>query len=431
MAGAGLADPQGESARRRILDRIRRVREDSVALCRPLAIEDYGLQTMPDASPAKWHLAHTTWFFETFLLAPFAPGYLPFHPVYDLLFNSYYLTHGTPFPRPQRGFLSRPTVAEVYEYREAVDGALAELITGADSADWPAIEPLAVLGLHHEQQHQELLLTDLKHALAHNPLKPAYRADLPDPPAHQSLAQGWRDYPGGICATGASGQAFAYDNELPRHRCWLENFALAERPVSNAEYLEFIADGGYRDPRWWLSEGWAEVQSQGWQAPLYWENRDGEWWHFTLAGMRPVDPAAPVAHVSYYEADAYASWVGRRLPTETEWEVAATAVSGFTAGANLREAGFLQPVAAPRTGHIAQLFGDVWEWTASAYTPYPGYRKADGPIGEYNGKFMSGQMVLRGGSCVTPADHIRASYRNFFYPGDRWQFSGIRLAGEL
>ncbi len=431
MAGAGLAGPHRESARRGLLDQFRRVREGSVALCRPLAIEDYGLQTMPDASPAKWHLAHTSWFFETFLLLAFAPGYRPFHPAFDHLFNSYYVTHGTPFPRPQRGFLSRPTVAEVYAYRQAVDEALAELIGAADPADWSRIEPLVMLGIHHEQQHQELLLTDLKHGLSHNPLKPAYRTDLPEPPKRQPAALRWRDYPGGISAIGADAGCFAYDNELPRHRCWLEDFSLAERLVSNAEYLEFIADGGYREPRWWLSEGWARVQSQAWQAPLYWENRDGEWWHFTLAGMRPVDPAAPVVHVSHYEADAYASWAGRRLPTEAEWEVAAAAVSPPAMGANLREAGFLHPVAAPPGERTMQLFGDVWEWTASAYTPYPGFRTANGPVGEYNGKFMSGQMVLRGGSCVTPGDHIRASYRNFFYPGDRWQFSGIRLAGTL
>ncbi len=428
MAGAGWAAHRAGAAREAVLGDYRRIRAASESLCEPLAPDDYGLQTMPDVSPAKWHLAHTSWFFETFLLLRFVRHYRVLDAAYDQLFNSYYLTHGQPFPRAQRGFLSRPSVDAVYAYRHVVDQAMVMLIEGVDEAAWRQAAPLIELGLNHEQQHQELLLTDIKHAFSHNPMRPTYREDLRQPPTQPALALRWREYPGGLYETGASGSGFAYDNELPRHRCWAEDFLLADRPVSNADFLEFIADGGYREPRWWLSEGWAAAQSSGWQAPLYWENRDGEWWHFTLGGMRPVDPAAPVAHVSLYEADAYAGWAGRRLPTEVEWEVVAAAAPGVDG--NLRDTGYLEPAAAAPASGVRQLFGDVWEWTASAYSAYPGFRTAEGPVGEYNGKFMSGQTVLRGGSCVTPKDHIRPSYRNFFYPGDRWQFSGIRLADD-
>jgi ergothioneine biosynthesis protein EgtB len=434
MAGAHGARKAEVPARLAIREQYQRVRADSEALCRALTIEDYGLQTMPDVSPAKWHIAHTTWFFETFLLVPFDPGYRVFDPAYDHLFNSYYVTHGDPFLRPHRGFLSRPSVDEVYRYRAVVDEALLGLIERAEDAAWERLQPLLLLGLNHEQQHQELLLTDIKHAFSCSPLRPAYRTDLPEPPTMQLSGVRWLTFAGGLHEAGAhSAAGFAYDNEMPRHRRWLEDFALADRPVSNAEYLAFIEDGGYREPGWWLSEGWATVQAEAWQAPLYWEQRDGEWWHFTLAGMRPVDPAAPVCHVSHYEADAFASWAGKRLPTEFEWEVAAAADGRRRpAGAdgNLRGAGYLQPVSGTPGSGLRQLYGDVWEWTASAYTAYPGFRTPAGPVGEYNGKFMSGQMVLRGGSCVTPDDHIRASYRNFFYPKDRWQFSGIRLADD-
>ncbi|MCB1786528.1 MAG: ergothioneine biosynthesis protein EgtB [Chromatiaceae bacterium] len=429
MPSANQAHAQDDAVRADVAARYCRVRAASEALCRPLEIEDYGLQTMPDVSPAKWHIAHTSWFFETFLLLPFAGAYRVHDPAFDHLFNSYYLTHGQPFLRPQRGVLSRPTVAEVYDYRQVVDDAMITLIGAADGAEWTRIEPLIQLGLNHEQQHQELLLTDLKHAFFANPLRPAYRQDLPVPPVRAPVPGGWQAWDGGLHEIGAAGPDFAYDNERPRHRCWLEDFALAEHPVSNAEYLAFIEDGGYREPQWWLSEGWATVQSQAWEAPLYWERRDGAWWQFTLAGMRPLDLAAPVTHVSFYEADAFAAWAGRRLPLETEWERVAVSTARGT-DANLRDTGWLQPVAGPAGQGMRQLFGDVWEWTASAYTAYPGFQTAEGPVGEYNGKFMSGQMVLRGGSCVTPADHIRASYRNFFYPHDRWQFSGIRLAED-
>jgi len=420
-----------DAPRAAVLDAYWRVRAETETLCAPLETDDYGLQTMPDVSPAKWHIAHTSWFFETFILARFATGYRPHHPAYDHLFNSYYVTHGEPFLRPRRAFLSRPTVDAVYAYRHAVDAAVARLAETADAATWRRVEPLLVLGLNHEQQHQELLLTDIKHAFSYNPLYPAYRPDLATPPTGTPGTTQWLSYPGGLYEIGAAGEAFAYDNESPRHRVWLEDFVLADRPVTNADFIAFIDDGGYREPRWWLSEGWATVRAEGWQAPLYWARRDGEWWHFTLGGMRRVDLAAPVCHVSYYEADAYASWAGRRLPTEAEWEVVATHAGGDTRTGNLRESGWLQPAAAagPAEGP-RQLFGDVWEWTGSAYSAYPGFRIPDGPVGEYNGKFMSGQMVLRGGSCVTPGDHVRASYRNFFYPKDRWQFSGIRLAAD-
>jgi len=432
MAGVQHAPDLPAEERRSALAYYTQVRAATETLCAPLAIEDFGLQTMPEVSPAKWHIAHTSWFFETFLLLRYDADYRAFDPAFDHLFNSYYLTHCDPFPRVRRGLLSRPTVAQVFAYRAAVDEAMTVLIGKADEVLWRQIEPMLVLGLNHEQQHQELLLTDLKHAFAQNPLRPAYRANLPGPPNERVAQAAWLSYPAGLYEIGANGQEFAYDNEMPRHRRWLDGFALADRPVSNADYLQFIQDGGYREPRWWLSEGWATVQVEGWKAPLYWELRDGDWWYMTLAGMRPLDLSAPLCHVSHYEADAYASWAGRRLPTEAEWEVAAAAANPGAAGSrpNLRETDYLQPVAAASSEGIRQLFGDVWEWTASPYTAYPRYRVAEGPVGEYNGKFMSGQMVLRGGSCVTPEGHVRSSYRNFFYPQDRWQFSGIRLAED-
>ena len=403
------------------------IRKESELICAPLETEDYCIQTMPDVSPAKWHLAHTSWFFETFLLLPFSLHYRCFNPAYDHLFNSYYLTHSQPFSRPARGLLSRPTVAEIYQYRAAVDEAMLELITNTAESHRQEIESLIVLGLNHEQQHQELMLTDLKHVFAQNPLRPCYR-ELSPPPIHEVAEITWISVDKGVQHIGHNGTGFGYDNEYPRHALLLQPFALASRPVSNAEYLEFINDGGYRNPALWLSDGWASVQSNAWHAPLYWEQRDSEWWQMTLGGMRPLDLHAPVCHVSQYEAAAYASWADKRLPTEFEWEVS---VSGLAVNGNLRNTGYLQPAAGGKDTLLQQCYGDVWEWTASAYAPYPGYRIPDGTVGEYNGKFMSSQAVLRGGSCVTPADHIRSSYRNFFYPQDRWQFSGIRLAQDL
>jgi len=403
------------------------VRRASEMLCEPLAREDYGLQAMPDTSPPKWHLAHTTWFFETFLLKPFMSGYRAFHPQFEYLFNSYYEQVGAQFPRPQRGLLSRPTVDEVYRYRAHVDAAMAALLADTGRKDRPEIAARATLGCHHEEQHQELLLTDIKYGLAVNPLRPAYHAGLPSAPDGAPTAPGWIEYAGGEREIGHAGEGFAFDNESPRHRVLLTPHALASRLVTNGEYLEFIEAGGYRRSEYWLSDGWRALRERQWQTPLYWEKIEGRWWQFTLGGMQRLDESGPVCHVSYYEADAYARWAGKRLPTEAEWEAAAQQQNVH---GNLREAGYLHPIPALPGAQPAQLFGDVWEWTGSAYAPYPGYRAASGALGEYNGKFMVNQMVLRGGSCVTPSAHMRASYRNFFYPADRWQFSGIRLTED-
>jgi len=416
-----------QSPREQLLDSYQHVRHESLHICAPLETEDYVIQTMPDVSPPKWHLAHTTWFFETFLLARFDSNYKAFHPAYDYLFNSYYLTHGQPFPRPQRGLLSRPTVREILHYREAVDAAMQALLFSLDEKRYAEFEFFLHLGLNHEQQHQELLYTDIKHILAHNPLMPAYLQTTPKTLNNTSApALAMQAFSGGLVEVGHAGDGFAYDNEGPRHKVWLQDFALANRLLSNAEYLEFINDDGYQRPEFWLSEGWAVRQAQHWVAPLYWEQHDSEWWQFGFNGMQLLDPAAPVLHVSLFEADACARWAGKRLASEFEWEHVA---SQYPVSGNLRERAALQTLPA-ESGEISQLYGDAWEWTASAYSAYPGYRPAAGTIGEYNGKFMSSQVVLRGGSFATPRDHIRASYRNFFYPADRWQFSGIRFAED-
>jgi ergothioneine biosynthesis protein EgtB len=353
---------------------------------------------MPDASPVKWHLAHTTWFFETFVLERHAGGHRPFHPAFRFLFNSYYNAVGEQFPRPQRGMVSRPGLQEVLRYRAYVDAGMARLLGGrALSAE--ALD-LVELGLQHEQQHQELILTDVKHLLSLNPLEPAYGARAPHP-ARTAQPLAWRACEGGAVEIGHDGTGFAFDNELPRHGQLLVPFEIASRPATNGEYLAFVEDGGYRRPELWLSEGWQAVLAQRWEAPLYWRRRDGAWHEFTLRGLQPLDPECPVSHVSHFEADAYARWANARLPTEFEWE------------------------------HAARDGGQVWEWTSSSYGPYPGYRPAPGAVGEYNGKFMSNQYVLRGGSCATPAGHARRSYRNFFPSAARWQFSGVRLARDV
>ena len=400
------------------------IRQLTEQLCSPLETEDYGVQTMPDVSPPKWHLGHTAWFFETFLLLPYLKNYELFHPKFGYLFNSYYEAVGNRHPRPQRGLLSRPTVKEVYRYRAYVDQAMHQLLK--EQAGDSALESLLLLGLHHEQQHQELLLTDLKHILATNPLRPAYRIDspyLPTPP--QTSQERWLDYPGGLYTLGHSGEGFAFDNETPQHPVYLQDYWLAARLVTNGEYLEFMEAGGYRQPEYWLSEGWATLQQRQWRAPLYWEKIEGEWWVMTLSGMHPLNLHEPVCHVSGFEADAFARWSGKRLPTEAEWEVAGTQVP---VQGNFLESDHLHPAPASGVTRPDQLYGDVWEWTQSAYSPYPGFKPAEGAIGEYNGKFMCNQMVLRGGACVTSSNHIRPTYRNFFPLDARWQFSGIRLA---
>lgn len=419
-----------EEAYSRLLLQYRQVRQLSETLCAPLASEDYVIQTIPDVSPPKWHLAHTSWFFENFILLPRLKGYQSFHPAYGYLFNSYYETVGQFWPRPQRGLLSRPTVAEIYEYRRHVDAAMERLVEQLNAKDWSALAPLIELGLHHEQQHQELLLTDLKHIFATNPLRPAYQEI--DPAEFQEAGSvgglEWQEFEGGLHPIGHEGQGFAYDNEGPRHPVYLRRFRLALRLITNGEYLAFMAAGGYQEPRYWLSDGWGAVRQQGWQAPLYWEQREDSWWHMTLNGMRPVQEDAPVCHLSYFEADAFACWAGYRLPTEAEWEVAA---QRLPCEGNFLDSGILHPLPASSAKQsLVQMFGDVWEWTKSPYTPYPGYRPPAGAVGEYNGKFMCNQMVLRGGSCISSRDHLRASYRNFFPPDARWQCTGLRLADD-
>lgn len=411
------------------------VRAQSEALAAGLSEADCQVQSMPDASPVKWHLAHVTWFFETFVLEPFEPGFRPHHPAYRVLFNSYYQAVGARHPRPQRGLVTRPSLAEVLAWRRAVDERVQALLQG-DAA--PALAERVELGLQHEQQHQELLLTDLQHLFSCNPLAPAYRP-LREPPLDTTAAAAlaWVPQQGGLVSIGHAGGGFAFDNEGPRHSVFLPPHALASRLTTQGEWADFIADGGYRDPRWWLAAGWDWVQAQGLEAPLYWRRDEADRWQvFTLHGLVPLVPQAPVVHVSLYEADAYARWAAAqqrlplRLPTEAEWEHAAAplAAAGLAAG-NFVDSGALQPLPAPGAAPgLVQLFGDVWEWTRSAYLPYPGFRAWAGAVGEYNGKFMIDQTVLRGGSCATPRSHMRASYRNFFPAAARWQFSGVRLA---
>ena len=421
--------------RGRVAARYREIREFTERLCQPLAIEDYVVQSMPDASPAKWHLAHVSWFFHTFVLEPARSGIRAGRPEYRYLFNSYYNAVGPMHSRPERGMLSRPTVSEIYRYRREIDDAMLEFIETADEERWRDAGPIVTLGLNHEQQHQELILTDIKHMLGRNPLYPVYsgngsieRAATPEPE--------WLWFGENVYWIGAAGEDFFFDNEAPRHRTFAHAFEIASRPVTVGEYIEFIEDGGYARPELWLSAGWAAVQERGWTAPLYWERREGEWRCFTLAGIRPVRSAEPVCHLSYFEADAFARWAGARLPSEAEWEIASAQED---IGGNFAESGHYHPRPIGSSGSsnaisssaaLLAMFGDVWEWTRSSYEPYPGYRPVDGALGEYNGKFMSGQYVLRGGSCATPRSHIRRTYRNFFGPDKRWQFSGVRLARD-
>ena len=400
------------------------VRRTSLRCSAPLTVEDHSLQAMPDASPAKWHLAHTTWFFETFLLSEYSPGYRAFHPAFRNLFNSYYNSVGDRPQRALRHTLSRPTLDEVHAYRSHVDEAMGRLLARELA---PEIVDLVVLGLNHEQQHQELILTDAKYGLAANPLRPAYRDTGEGMTNSQRSAPAlrWHSFPEGVYPIGFDGEGFSFDNERPRHNVYLAPFCLASRLVTNGEYLQFMRDGGYDTATLWLSDGWEAVRANQWSAPLYWELRDGQWWNFTLDGMRALDSEEPVCHVSYYEADAYAHWAGARLATEFEWEVASRSCP--TTG-TFMDSEALRPLVARDGDGLTQMFGDVWEWTASSYLPYPGFRAAAGAVGEYNGKFMCNQMVLRGGSCATPQSHIHRTYRNFFPPHVRWQFMGIRLA---
>ncbi len=419
--------PDRESTVARLADAYPRVRARSESLREPLSAEDCAAQSMPDASPVKWHLAHTSWFFETFVLAGSVPDYRPFHPAFEFLFNSYYNAVGRQFDRPRRGMLTRPPLDEVLAYRDHVDRHVQDLLAVRPDLP-PALLAIVELGLHHEQQHQELILTDVKHLLWQNPLRPAYRAAAP-PPRAEAAPLGWHTYGEGLYEIGHAGPGFAFDNETPRHRIFLESFELASRPATAGEYRAFVEDGGYRRPELWLSDGFAAVAERGWESPLYWERRDGEWLQLTLSGLHPVREEEPVTHVSYYEADAFARWAGARLPREAEWELAA---ADQPVRGNFAESGGLHPRCAPAAGTgPQQLFGDVWEWTQSPYGAYPGYRPPAGALGEYNGKFMCNQLTLRGGSCATPEGHVRASYRNFFFPDARWQFSGIRLARDL
>jgi dimethylhistidine N-methyltransferase len=406
------------------LARYRAVRHGTEALTRALTAEDQLAQSMPDTSPTKWHLAHTTWFFETFMLTPRLAGYRPFDLRFGYLFNSYYEALGPRQPRPERGLLTRPSLDDVISYRRHVDEGMGRLL----ALDPSAYEDLLELGLAHEEQHQELILMDILHLFAQSPLQPAYAPPRAAPAAHVVETLRFMPFDGGLVEIGNPGGHFAFDNESPRHKVWLEPFALADRLVTNGEWLAFMSDGGYRRPELWLSEGWARARAEDWIAPLYWQEGEGGWSAMTLHGLRPIDPAQPVSHVSFYEAEAYAAWAGARLPTEAEWEHAA---HGLPVVGNHLGSGRLEPTAPPTGSGLRQMFGDLWEWTRSAYSPYPGFRPAGGAVGEYNGKFMAGQFVLRGGACVTPSGHVRETYRNFFYPQQRWMFSGVRLARDL
>lgn len=415
--------------RESILKYYRTVRQQTIAICEPLEIEDYVIQGIEDVSPPKWHLAHTTWFFETMILIPYIKQYKPFHPLFHTLFNSYYQALGQPYPRPDRGLLSRPTVETIYAYRKAIDERIEDLLLTCDEDVLVATNSSLVLGLHHEQQHQELLLMDVKYNYSLNPDFPVYRPLSVEAREGSISAMHFTVFEGGMVSIGAQPNTFSYDNENPLHQQFIYPYTMANRLVTNGEYLEFIEAGGYQNAAFWLSEGWHAVLNHRWQAPLYWYQNEHQWYQFTLHGLTKLDVNEPVVHISFYEADAYARWCKKRLPTEIEWEHGVMQQTCMPSAGNLLEVGALHPLPNGTLSHDqGQFFGDVWEWTGSPYIAYPGYRTFDGALREYNGKFMSGQMVLRGGSCVTPLTHIRASYRNFFHPDKRWVFTGIRLA---
>ncbi|MEX1063145.1 MAG: ergothioneine biosynthesis protein EgtB [Balneolaceae bacterium] len=423
-----LTKTEERNSRDQLIERFNAIRSFSNKLTEPLEIEDFVIQAMENTSPTKWHLAHVSWFYETFVLKKAIDNYESMHPQYSYLFNSYYLQTGQPHTRSKRGLLSRPAVREVFEYREYVDKEILSFLEHATEEQLAEFAPVIEIGNHHEQQHQELMLTDIKYMFAQNPLYPVYRES--DPPEGTSPAPlNWIDFEEGIYEVGNNGGEFTYDNEHPGHRKFLEPFELGDRLITNAEFMEFMEDGGYKRSELWLDDGWATVNKCGWDSPLYWQRQDGNWYCYTLGGLKKVNPHEPVTHVSYYEADAFARWAGARLATEAEWEVAA---GEKPYEGNFAEEGHYHPRPLQETGSgLRQMYGDVWEWTMSAYEPYPGYQALSGALGEYNGKFMCSQYVLRGGSCATSQTHIRKTYRNFFYPGARWQFNGIRLARTL
>lgn len=425
-------DNRARFSRENILESYKTVREFSHTLAEPLEIEDYVVQSMPDVSPTKWHLAHTSWFFETFVLSKSRKKYKSPNPGYAYLFNSYYVQAGERHYRPKRGLISRPTVEETYSYRNHVDESMIGFMESAGEKLWADIAPVIEIGIHHEQQHQELILTDIKHVLSENPLRPSYKKgeQKNGRNTHKKSKNNWVEFEGGVYSIGHDENGFGYDNEYPLHKIYLEPFALNSHLVTNKEYIEFIEDGGYRTPELWLSEGWATVEENGWKAPFYWEQSGAIWEEFTLSGMKKVDPAEPVSHLSYFEADAFARWSEARLPTEAEWEVAAADV---TIEGNFADEEIFHPASANgKAGGkgLQQMYGDVWEWTSSPYVSYPGFKTLPGALGEYNGKFMCNQIVLRGGSCATSKSHIRKTYRNFFPPSSRWQFMGLRLAKD-
>ncbi len=415
--------------RNSIIENFKRVRAFSQKLCEPLKTEDFVIQSMPDVSPTKWHLAHTSWLFEAFILSKANINYTPINPIYNYLFNSYYVLIGDRFTRAKRGLLSRPTVKEIYEYRSYIDAHLINFIENCSEEELHNIAPIVEIGLNHEQQHQELLITDIKHVFSINPLHPIYikksEENVNDVPPLRFIS-----FHEGIYEIGDEGKGFVYDNETPQHKEFVNSFNIGSRLIINQEFIEFINAGGYKKPELWLFDGFATVEKEGWEAPLYWEKINNEWWNYKLTGFEKVKPEEPVCHVSFYEADAFARWIGARLPTEAEWEVAANEIP---LKGNFVETNNFHPVPFSHANDINlvyQMYGDVWEWTQSSYSPYPGYKPLPGAVGEYNGKFMSNQIVLKGGSCATSISHIRKTYRNFFYPDSRWQFMGIRLARD-
>lgn len=423
-----MTKKESKNIRKELSEAYKKVRELSCELASPLSTEDYVVQSMPDVSPTKWHLAHTSWFFEEFVLSKIYPQYRPLHPQYSFLFNSYYVQAGQRHCRPKRGLISRPTVEEVYNYRSYVDDSMRSLFKNIKNEKFSEIAPVIHIGINHEQQHQELILTDIKHVFSQNPLYPVYKKSRKTPKNRTDNKPFWMDFGGGVYEIGNNGQDFGYDNEFPRHKTYIEPFSLFSRLITNAEYMEFIDDGAYIKPELWLSDGWNAVQTNGWSAPIYWEKVDGKWYNFTLHGFTEINPDEPVCHVSFYEAEAYSRWAGARLPSEFEWEVAS---EGLKIKGNFVDDKNFHPIPlTSNNGKLGQMYGDLWEWTRSPYSPYPGYKTPPGALGEYNGKFMCNQMVLRGGSCATSRSHVRNCYRNFFPPDSRWQFMGIRLAKD-